>query len=687
MADLFSYTGKVLDIDLTTEKITKIPSSKYFPKFLGGRGLIAKVLWDDVPPGTPALDPENRLVFAPGTLTGTNSPTNGRSEVGALAPQHPKEYPSYSNMGGHWGAELKFAGYDGLIIHGAAKKPVYILIRDEEVEIRDAAFLWGQDALVTQKMIQEALAKEGTRAPDLDRLVKQENYNPLDIRSARDIPIPNMREKSQGGRYDARRVRSMAIGPAGEKQSRIAIILHDSGDAAGQGGFGGVMGSKKLKAVAIRGTNKLHVAKPQEMVELAYKIRRLIREKALPIIPAYGGPGGIYGGDPKILTGHMIRTDGCFGCQIACRAYIAPPGMTPGQQQCVALQMYYNWEGIGPVAPLTPEFANRKQDETTWYGVKLADETGINSYELTGILSWLWAAYKEGILNEQNTGLSFNNFGSKEFADKLFGMIANREGEFGNLLAEGLHRAAEKLREQYGNRIWELYEERYTAHGSRQHWFYIGSAKGPGDPTGYPNPIGQLLWATGTRDPYSDTSKNRETTGDPELSKYMYGTEKASNPFNYDGKAQAAIVAQHQTIVIDSLGFCDWFFPIQRPPLFFADKKDEKALGDKTLESQMYSLATGIDTPYEKMMKNAERIFNLERAIQVRIGRRREDDTFNEYYFKNLDRRGNPIDRNAWEKAKDEYYQIRGWDPKTGIPTRQRLEELDLKDVADALKL
>ncbi|MFQ6134456.1 MAG: aldehyde ferredoxin oxidoreductase C-terminal domain-containing protein, partial [Nitrososphaerales archaeon] len=206
--------------------------------------------------------------------------------------------------------------------------------------------------------------------------------------------------------------------------------------------------------------------------------------------------------------------------------------------------------------------------------------------------------------------------------------------------------------------------------------------------TGYPNPVGQLLWATYTRDPYSNHSWTRAPYGDPEMSRWFYGTEAAANPFNYDGKAQAAVVAQHHSILIDSLGFCDWFFPILKNEPFFREgevPEGESRFGDVSLEAELYSSATGIDTTLEELLKMAESVFNLERAAQVRMGRRREDDTFNEYYFNHPDRRGNPIDRAAWEKTKDEYYQLRGWDTKTGLPSRGKLEELDLKDVADEL--
>ncbi|MFC1755259.1 aldehyde ferredoxin oxidoreductase N-terminal domain-containing protein [Thermoproteota archaeon] len=668
MTEWNSWTGKVLDIDLTSETISKVSSDKYFPNFLGGRGLEAKVLWDDLPEDTKAFDPENRIVFAPSTLTGTNSPNNGRWNIGSLSPSHPDEYVSSSAIGGHWGAELKFAGYDGVIVHGKASRPVYILIRDELVEIRSATSYWGLDAMEGQKRLADDISREG--------------------------PVPDMSEKPIAGRYLANKIRTVIIGAAGENVSRIACIIHDSGDAAGQGGFGGVMGSKNLKAISVRGTGAVKVKDPQRMIEIAFKIRKMLRSKAKPTIPPYGGPGGLYGGDPSILTAYIKRIDACFGCQIGCRGFFDVPGSPPpGQAQCVQLQSYFNWEGVGPVALHHSDFADRQPDETAFYGVRLLDELTINAYEMTGILSWLWACYKEGIFTEQNTGIPLSKtgplaFGNKAFADKLFRMIANREGEFGNLLADGLHRAAAILKDdpRFGNRVWELYEERYVAHGQRQHWFYVGAPAGPGDPTGYPNPVGQLLWAMGSRDPYSNCSFTREPIGSTALSKHLYGIEAAANPFNYDGKAQAASIAYNRGCLNDSIGFCDWFFPIIAVSPFFADESEGgHGLGDLTVEAQMFSAATGIEKTIEELCEDSARIVNLERAIMVRMGRRRENDTFNEFRFNHPDRRGNPVDRVAWEKAKDDYYEYVGWDLKTGIPTRERLEELDLKDVADAL--
>ena len=251
---MFGWKGKVLRVDLTSESIKTEPTTNYAPKFIGGRGFIAKVLWDEVPAEVKAFDPENRIVFATGPLTGTNTPTNGRWRIGSLAPQHPKEYPSHSGIGGHWGAELKFAGYDAVIVQGKAKKPSYVFIYDDQVEIRSASKIWGVDAIKSQKMIQEDLANDNALTGS---------------------------EKPQAGRYNPQLVRTVLIGPAGENQTRVSSILHDSGDAAGQCGFGGGMGSKNLKAISVRGTGSVPVAKPKDLVESVFKSRKMLRAQEI----------------------------------------------------------------------------------------------------------------------------------------------------------------------------------------------------------------------------------------------------------------------------------------------------------------------------------------------------------------------------------------------------------------------
>ena len=192
------WVGKILRVDLTNSKISEVSTFDYVPRFLGGRGLGAKICWDEVSLEVGAFDPENRLIFATGPLQGTLAPSSGRLMVVGKSPQTgPVESYARSGVGGHFAPQLKWAGYDALIIQGRASKPVYLWITDQKAEILDAAGLWGLDTYQTQQTI---------------------------------------------WKLHGDKTRVMVIGKAGENRSRIACILTDTGDAAGQGGFGGVMG-------------------------------------------------------------------------------------------------------------------------------------------------------------------------------------------------------------------------------------------------------------------------------------------------------------------------------------------------------------------------------------------------------------------------------------------------------------
>ncbi|MEM2936672.1 MAG: aldehyde ferredoxin oxidoreductase N-terminal domain-containing protein, partial [Candidatus Bathyarchaeia archaeon] len=199
---LSGWVGKILRINLSSGKVETGSSRKYAEKYIGGRGMAARIAWEEIPPNIDAYDPENRLIIITGPLTGTLAPTSGgRMTVCGVAPQaYPKPKYTRSSIGGDWGAELKYAGYDGLVVHGKADAPVHVWINDGKVEIRDAARLWGLDTYATQRMIASELGRD---------------------------------------------VKTLCIGPAGESLVRISIIQSGLENAAGQGGFGAVKGSKK----------------------------------------------------------------------------------------------------------------------------------------------------------------------------------------------------------------------------------------------------------------------------------------------------------------------------------------------------------------------------------------------------------------------------------------------------------
>jgi len=229
MSELYGWTGKILRVDLTGGKVSTIDTAAYVPRFIGGLGIAAKIAWDELRPGVDALSPENMLFIMVGPLTGTLASGGSRVVVAGIAPQQRPSVFSRSGMGGHWGAELKYAGFDGVMVQGKAEKPVYLWVHDGEAEIRDAAELWGTGTYGTTSTLR------ATHGP---------------------------------------KTRVISCGQAGERLSRIACIQTETGNAAGQGGFGAIMGSKNLKAIAVRGTLGVRVADPQRLLDICLNASR-----------------------------------------------------------------------------------------------------------------------------------------------------------------------------------------------------------------------------------------------------------------------------------------------------------------------------------------------------------------------------------------------------------------------------
>ena len=243
---MYGWVGKILKVDLSSGAITTEPTEHYIDDYLGGRGLGVRLIYDNYQPGTDAFDPSNPLIFSMGPLTGTALSGSGRVDVTALSPM--SQLRAKSNFGAYWGPEVKFAGYDHIVIQGRAEKPCYLWINDGRVEIRDAAHLWGQDTFDTQKLIQQELAD-----PE---------------------------------------IKVVCIGPAGERLVRFACIITETGDAAGRTGMGAVMGSKNLKAIAVRASGDVQVAKPEEFLELSIQINNEIRKHpAYEELSQWGSPG------------------------------------------------------------------------------------------------------------------------------------------------------------------------------------------------------------------------------------------------------------------------------------------------------------------------------------------------------------------------------------------------------------
>jgi len=223
------YAGKILRVDLSSGGVTSVETQNYSTKFIGGRGIAAKIYWDEVPPESGPFDPENRLLLFTGPLAGFPGLAGSRWTVCGKSPTTDKEGFSYSNLGGSFGANLKFAGYDGIVVYGKSDRPVYLLIRDDDVQIKDASALWGKGAAQARDQLKAEFGKAA---------------------------------------------KVLATGPAGENLAPLATLLADQ-DASASCGFGAVMGAKKLKAIVVAGTGKVKAADPDRLREVTRYIREM----------------------------------------------------------------------------------------------------------------------------------------------------------------------------------------------------------------------------------------------------------------------------------------------------------------------------------------------------------------------------------------------------------------------------
>ncbi len=366
MTSEFGYAGKILRVDLSTARISNIPTSNYTDKFVGGRGIAAKLYWDEVSPEINAFDPENRLIIMTGPMTGYSGVAGSRWQICGKSPATNPERFCYGGLGGSWGAYLKFAGYDGIIIQGRAEKPVYLFIQDGTIKLRDASTLWGKDAVETRHLLKAKLGKS---------------------------------------------VRVVTIGPAGENRVSFATVLAD-GDSSGYG-FGAVMGSKNLKAIAVEGRGgKVAAANPQKLKELTKYIRKLI---------------------PSRLDSSRVventKPQLCYGCVNGCArgTYEAIDG-EKGKFFCQSHSCY-----IGAAFSYYGE-----HNEVPFRANRLCDRYGLDTSVIQSTVTWLSMCYQAGILTDENAGIPLSKWGSLEFIEALLKKIALREG-FGDTLAQGLH--------------------------------------------------------------------------------------------------------------------------------------------------------------------------------------------------------------------------------------------------------
>ncbi|MDY6967997.1 MAG: aldehyde ferredoxin oxidoreductase N-terminal domain-containing protein [Spirochaetota bacterium] len=625
------YAGNILRINLSTGEIGKELTDIYAESFMGGRGIAAKIYWDEVSPNIDALDPENRLIFVTGPICGVPGFAGSRWQICGKSPIGNQF--SFCNLGGSWGAQLKFAGFDGIVIQGKADKLSSLIIDNDRIELKATDHLKGKGAIKTREILKDEFGKS---------------------------------------------FRVLAVGPAGENMVTFATLLADD-DSSGSGGLGAVMGSKNLKAIIVKGDGRVDIADPDRVKELRKRVRELKSDIDIEMETA----------PPEKLKKNI-----CYGCINGCiRAdYIGDDGDT-GKFFCQSALFYI----------IRAERYYGEKNDIPYKVNKICDDYGVDTRAIETMLMWLNRCYKSKILTEEDTGLLLSKIGSLEFIDNLVEMISFRYG-FGDLLANGTFKAAETVGQESDKLITDYMVKsgENDVYGPRQYIttgiFY---AMEPRMPIQHLHEISiqVMTWAyreMGMDSIYLTSDVLRS------IAQRFWGSEIAADFSTYEGKALAAARIQDRQYAKESLILCDLSWPI------IHSHATEGHLGDPTLESKIYKAVTGRDVDETGLYKIAERIFNLQRAILISEGRKgREDDTIDEYNYtvplksdfgnpqcivpgrngEVFSRKGMVVDRDEFEKMKDEYYEIRGWDVATGLQKKSKLDELGLSDVATRLEL
>ncbi|MEM3060844.1 MAG: aldehyde ferredoxin oxidoreductase family protein [Candidatus Bathyarchaeia archaeon] len=624
------YSGKILRVNLTKKKIFyKKLTDGFVKNFLGGRGFSSKIIYDMVKPRIDPLTPENLLVFAIGPLNGTFWPQSGRYVVASKSPLTGVWGESHS--GGHWGNELKYAGFDAIILEGSSKDPVYLSIQDEEVEIKDARHLWGRTVEEFEKIIEEE--------------------------------------------FGFKRIPMVCIGPAGENLVRYASIITRPNGVSARAGMGAVMGSKRLKAIAIKGSSSPEVANPDEFYEFAIRAQERLKANAstrnlrnygtaalvdimnlIGRFPTKNFQTGVFPMADRInaetiSTKYKSRNKACFNCPIGCKQYAV-----------IDSDSFSGFDNASPeYETLSSLGAGCWNDDlkSIIYANYLCNNYGMDTISTGVSISFMMECYENGLISKESMDGVELKWGNHEAIVQAINKIAKREG-FGNFLAEGVKRMAEKLgksSEKYAMHVKGL--EISGQDGRAQKSMGLAHATS--------NRGADHLYAYPVLDEIGFEKAIIERFGKeylPEIGNRL--SPKYKWIMVKDGEEICAIA--------DSLVVCK--IGVQAPPVFYF-KDFAEAL----------SLLTGKEWKENELRTIGERIVNLNRCFNAREGLTRIDDTLPERFLKEPAPDG-PCKGHVVELdyMLEEYYKARGWNIDKGIPSKAKLKSLGLGNVAEELK-
>ncbi len=611
------YAGKILRVDLTSGKIEiEEPSESFYRRYLGGNGFVGYHLLKETPAGADPLGPDNVLIMACGTLTGIPVAGAGRSVVGAKSPLTGGY--GEADVGGFFGAELKRAGFDALIIRGQAASPVYLWVHDGQAEIRPADHLWGMQILECQETVRAEL--------------------------------------------DAKGARTAIIGPGGEKMVRYACIINDLKHAAGRTGLGAVMGSKKLKCVVARGKTAVPLADADALKELARHMRENWKESAeglnelgtsggvhslneMGALPTRNFQDGQFEGAEKI-SGETMRDTilvgrgACAACPILCKRMVEVDDGEYQVKKAYGGPEYETIGAFGSVCGVDDLKAIAKANE-------LCNAYGLDTISAGMTVAFAMECFENGLLTLEQTGGLELKFGNASAMVELTRQICERQG-LGDLLAEGPRYAAEKIGGGADAYVMAVKGQPFPMHEGRvRHGQALGYAVSPTGADHIHN-----IWEGGlANDPpgeYLQSLGLYETIPQTELNAQ---------------KVRAYIYLTNWAWVDNHIGRC----------LFVPWSRDQIV--------QLVRAITGWQTNLWELLKVAERGVTLARVFNLREGLTRADDVLpprmnTPHRSGSLNEK--PVDPEVLDEALSTFYGMMGWDPQTGEPTKARLQELDV---------
>jgi aldehyde:ferredoxin oxidoreductase len=613
------YNGKILRVDLSSGKlVTEEPPENFYRQYFGGEGFISYFLLKELPKGVEPLSPANKLIFAAGPLTGVPAGGCGRHSVGGKSPLTGGY--GEADSGGYWGAELKMAGFDAIIVEGKAEKPVYLFIRDGEAQIKDARHLWGMKALECQNAIREELAD------------------------------PN--------------IKVALIGPGGENLVRFACVMNDLDAAAGRTGMGAVMGSKNLKAVACRGHQRVSLADPQAVKDIARWIKentpitlKGMRDfgtaRLIPTLNSSGGLptrnfqlGSIESADK--LSGQamadtiLVSRRACFACSVQCKRevkvdepYVVNPRYGGPEYETLA--------ALGSDCGITDLVAVAKANE-------LANAYGLDTISCGATIAFAMECFENGLLAKKDTGGIDLRFGNESAMLQMVEQIALRQG-FGDTLAEGTDRASKRIGPAAGEFAMHIKGQELPMHESR--W-----KQGMG--------VGFSISPTGADHCHNiHDSVYTEMTPSLEMLQGMGILE----PMPLDDLSSAKVrLLKYYSEFIHFLNCAVCCYFVMSLALIGLDRI-----------TQLVRSVTGWDTTFFELLKVGERSANIARVFNLREGFTIKDDNMPQRFF--APHGSGPLkvalDPEAFQKAKETYYDMMGW--PNGVPSSGKLGELSIE--------